>query len=86
MPLRKHVGSQQSFMLRCTGEEGVSEPFLSNVGGPWGALLAPSFVCPRTHGGLSYLKAVIKCIVQILECIFEGSDSSNLRSRDLDHY
>ena len=31
-------------MLRCTGEERVSEPFLSSIGGPWGVFLDPSFV------------------------------------------
>ena len=32
-------------MLKCTGKEGVSEPFLSSMGGPWGVLLGPSSVC-----------------------------------------
>ena len=42
--VEKTCGQPTVSMLRCTGEERVSEPFLSSIGGPWGVFLDPSFV------------------------------------------
>ena len=43
--VEKTCGQPTESLLRCTGEEGVSEPFLGSIGGPWGVLLDPSLVC-----------------------------------------